>query len=81
MIRAEFGHRALRGLQLHQDSDGSTTIWTPNGSRFQAAELSKTRRLLIARGYDVATVAGRPMFLCPYPFYLVVSGHANRRKS
>ena len=70
-----------RLVQMIQSKDGEVvSIWPPNASRRQTAALSRIRRLLISRGYQVESVRSAEVrSLSGLPqYYLLVSGRASR---
>lgn len=75
IIRAEASACTRRLVQVLQAANGSTTVYTANGARHQAAALSRARRALVARGYGVETLrGGAGLPLAPHLYYLIVTG-------
>lgn len=81
VIIAEAGKNVRRRVSLIQAATGETNIFTGNAARHQAVALSRVRRVLIARGYEVTTFRGGTAgpFIGSYNFVLTVTGSASRK--
>lgn len=71
-ITSRYGRRTRHLVNLLTATDGTVSAWVTNGSRWQTAALSRTRRLLLAKGYTVHVHRGSEDFLRPWNFILVI---------